>query len=207
MPRSALNVSFDTTHREEIIDSTPESEYTPRSPWSYFRFQTESNGTTDELRSTRRKSREIARHTPRSARSKTSSPRRRKRPNSRGSQSKNSRAKSSSPPPSSRQRFDPTVNRHLWTMWRIAITSEIVTDIFSHCEDDVSTKNVRRLKNLAKRIYISNQTRQAAYSMMNSGVRPDNAILTRDFLFFGIPRVILNRRTDRLHDTNNVVSY
>lgn len=145
------------------------------------------------------KSRSTERNQFRSPRSKTNSPKRQNSRNLRNTRSRNGtkRAISSSPPPTTRRSFDPTDNRHLWTMWRISITGKIVSDIMSRKERDISTKYVRTLRRppagLAKSIYISNQTRLAAYSLMNCGHCPDNAILTRDFIFFGIPRVILNK--------------
>lgn len=188
-PRSMLNVSFSAEYSGD--------EFTPRSPWSYIRSHHPSGFSREHGQD--RKSRSTERNQFRSPRSKTNSPRRQNSRNLRNTRSRNGtkRAISSSPPPTTRRSFDPTDNRHLWTMWRISITGKIVSDIMSRKERDISTKYVRTLRRppagLAKSIYISNQTRLAAYSLMNCGHCPDNTILTRDFIFFGIPRVILNK--------------
>lgn len=188
-PRSMLNVSFSAEYSGD--------EFTPRSPWSYIRSQHASDFS--KARCQDRQSRSTERNKLRSPRSKTTSPKREKGRNSQNTRSRNGtkRTKSSSPPPATRRGFDPTVNRHLWTMWRISITGKIVSDIMSSKERDISTRYVRTLRRppagLAKSIYISNQTRLAAYFLMNCGHCPDNAILTRDFIFFGIPRVNLNK--------------
>lgn len=196
-PRSAVDFTISTTPETESSDVTYPSVFTTRSPWRFHPKETQDSGA-GVISASPRKSRGRDPQKAHSPRSKTKSPRRHKHQRGSRDARERRRAKSSSPYRSFMSGFDPTVNRHLWTMWRIAITGRIVTDIMERKKNpsvNTTATFVRPLKRppagLAESIYISNQTRQAAYHLMNTGHCPDNAILTQDFIFFGIPRVVL----------------
>jgi hypothetical protein len=203
-PRSAVDFTISITPEIESSDVTYPSVFSTRSPWSFL-----LQDNRDVISTIARKSRDRNKQKGRSPRSKTKSPRRHKqRWNSRNPLDRHDRRRvqSSSPIRPFIFGFDPAIDRHLWTMWRIALTGRIVTDIMERKRNpgvDTTPKFVRPLKRppagLAESIYISGQTRQAAYRLMNTGHCPDNAILTQDFIFFGIPRVCLNKRTQCMY--------
>ncbi|XP_062572349.1 uncharacterized protein LOC134234313 [Saccostrea cucullata] len=200
-PRSKVDFSISTT-AEDSSDNTYPIVSTARSPWSFINLPDTVQSQIDVVRRSQRKSRGRNRQTPHSPRSKTRSPRGRKRTKKQllDARVKNelSRAKSASPIRSLTPGFDPIANRHLWTMWRIAITTQIVSEMMERRKrGDVTEQFVRTLirppSGLAESIYVTNKTRQAACRLMNNGSCPDNAMLTKDFIFFGIPRVVLKR--------------
>ncbi|KAK3091052.1 hypothetical protein FSP39_016785 [Pinctada imbricata] len=130
----------------------------------------------------------------------------RKRPSIRSSRSK------SAPPGTvtkdGRMLFDPTKNKQLWTKWRIEATERIIQETKNrnrrgtHQKERFGRALAHPPPGLARLIDVTQSTRQRACTLMDSGDRGTTSeLLTKQFIYFGVPRVTL--KTSSVHTTNS----
>ena len=107
----------------------------------------------------------------------------------------------------SKQYFDPTINRHLWAMWRIGATEKIINetkmrDKRGQHNNGFSSVLQRPPGNLGRLINVTQSTRQRVGVLMDGGDRSTTSdLLTKQFIYFGLPRVTLSHVNTALRDS------
>lgn len=118
--------------------------------------------------------------------------------------SASSGAKSHKSPESElRTAFDPMKDLHMWTMWRAAVNGRIVDEVRArnqpvHRDEGLSRYGRALMKTpLDRFIRVDNGSHNIAHLMMDPHQVATEHLHTKQFVFYGVPRVVLKKPKTR----------
>lgn len=97
--------------------------------------------------------------------------------------------------------FDPSQNVHLWTMWRIAVTEQVIrnTKAQETLQNDKKKSKISHTLTsppLSQYIQVTSKTHERANAMMGRwDDQSSSDLLTNQFIYYGLPRVNIKKGT------------
>ena len=96
--------------------------------------------------------------------------------------------------------FDPMTNLHLWTMWRTAVNGRIVDELRGMVTEDFYQHPYGKYLTQAplyRFIKFDDHSFHLADDMMDPGNKGTNRLQANQFVFYGVPRVVLKKNGRR----------
>ncbi|KAL8603553.1 hypothetical protein ACOMHN_052782 [Nucella lapillus] len=109
--------------------------------------------------------------------------------------------------------FDPMKDRHLWTMWRIAVNGRIMDEMRRRNQSPPPRQEGGKRSELypygqalvrtpmSRFIRVENGSNALARVMMNPGGEGGSELTIPQFVFYGVPRVVLKKTKRTTHLT------